>query len=117
MFKQMVKEEIERKRNLDNDVDGLDFPGKIKYLNERIGLLREKVTGKDSAYNSQMRLLKSSSQIVQNYFEETEIFLAQSELVENFEFNKRKENKWEDKVHTLDDFEHGLIEKDTFKEE
>ena len=60
----MVKEEIERKRNLDNDVDGLDFPGKINYLNDRIGVLREKVQGKDSAYNSQMRLLKSSSQII-----------------------------------------------------
>ena len=61
MFKSMVKEEIERKRNIDNDVDGLDFQGKIEYLNQRIGSLREKVTGKDSAYNSQMRLLKSSS--------------------------------------------------------
>ena len=109
MFKQMVKEEIERKRNLDNDVDGLDFPGKINYLNDRIGVLREKVQGKDSAYNSQMRLLKSSSQIIQNYFEETEIFLAQSELVENFEFSKRQKNKWDDRVHTLEDFENNEL--------
>ena len=42
--------------------------------------------------------------------------MAQSELVENFEFSKRQENKWDDRVHTLDDFENGLIENDNKEE-